>query len=279
MPSAPWLKLGAPLRDRLLAGPLVDISVGPSPKPRSWSIHRNLLAYHSPYLARRFGSSTSADSGYGSGYDSPGGSPADDHPDPELSSPTHSDDKGKGPALTLDLPDDTPAAFELLAKWLYQGTLDDVGALEGPERKWDYAFACQQLYALGERLGLRAVKNAAIDQFRRGCYKAGLVPGPEEMRPVYASTPPGSPFRRLVSRMAARQIMDPDAQRDATTYKACFEASADFAVDVLNEIREGSGGKLLDDPTESTGCVYHEHDEGDECPLKPRTSNGSGILK
>ena len=274
LPCAQWLKPGS-LRDRLLSGPLVDISVGTSTPPRAWSLHRNLLAYHSTYLARRFRNPRSADSGYGSGNDGAGNSTAEDPTSPASAA----SDKGKGPALTLDLPEDSPRAFELFVKWLYQGVLDDASALTEPERKWDHAFACQQLHALAERLGLRAVKNAAIDQFRRACNEAGLVPGPEEMAPVYANTLPGSPFRTLVSRIAARQIMDPDTQRDATTYKACFEASADFAVDLVNEMRQGGGGKLLGDPTEDIGCFYHEHEDGEDCPSKSRSSNGNGILK
>ena len=269
-PCAPWLKPGT-LRNSLLSGPLVEVMVGAGPHARSWSIHRNLLAYHSPALGQRFGNDdASSDSGYGS---SGAGDRSPDWPSPRAR------EKGKGPALRLELPENQPRAFELLVKWLYQGTLDDVSAIEDPAHKWEYAFTCQHLYALGERLSMRAVKNAAIDQFRRGCFEAGLVPGPEEMEPVYTSTPPGSPFRHLVSRIAARQIMDPDIRRDASTYQACFDAHAAFAVDVLNAIRNESGGTLLHDPTESAGCSYHEHEEGDECPSRSKHGTGSGILK
>ena len=247
--EVPWLK--SPLRDRLLSGPLIDITVGTGEEKKNWSIHRNLLVHHSPYFAQRFGD-------------------------------TASDSKGKGHALTLDLQDDTPGAFELLVKWLYQGTIDDVGLLEN-DKKWDYAFACQQLYALSERLGLSVLKNAAIDQFRLGCFQAGLVPGPEEMLPVYEQTPVGSPFRKLVARIAARQIMDPDSQRDAVTYKKCIEGNPDFAVDVINAIRQGVGGQLLPDPTENSWCDYHHHEEEELCPRKSKNNNGSnganGILK
>ena len=271
---APWLNPG-PLRHRLLSGPLVDIIVGSGAAVRTWTLHRNLLAYHSVYLAQRLGGGdaiSSADSGYGSS--GAGDASPDGHP-----SPDRTPDRGKAPAPRLDLPDDAPHAFELLLKWLYQGALDDVAALDTPEQKWEHAFACQQLYALAERLGLRAVKNAAIDQFRAGCFEAGLVPGPEEMGPIYASTPPGSPFRTLVSRIAARQIMDPETKRDAATYRGCFGEHVDFAVDVMNAIREESGGKLLRDPTEGGGCAFHEHEDGDECPARPRHTNGNGILK
>ena len=269
-PCAAWLKLESHRR-RLLSGPLVDVTVGSGAATRSWTLHRNLLAYHSAYLAQRIGGGDTIDSA-DSGYGSSGNGDASPSPD-------RTPDRGKAPAPRLDLPDDAPHAFELLLKWLYQGALDDVGARESADAKWEHAFACQKLYALAERLDLRAVKNAAIDQFRAGCYQAGLVPGPEEMGPVYATTPPGSPFRTLVSQVAARQIMDPETKRDAATYRACFQEHVDFAIDVMNAIRDESGGQLLRDPTEGGGCMYHEHDDGEKCPAKSWTTNGNGILK
>jgi hypothetical protein len=235
---------------RLLSGPLVEITVGP--EKRTWSLHRNLLCHHSPYLERQFG---------------------DDDERPRSNPPKLPPKLEPKPSagLRLDLPDDSPAAFELLVKWFYQGRIDDVSALP-TEKKWDYAEACQRLYMLCGRLELPQLQNIAIDQFRRGCYEAGLVPGPEEMRPIYEHTPIGSPFRKLVSRIAARQIMDPDGDKDTTTYRSCFEGSADFAIDVINAIRDGSGGKLFDDPTAQGGCEYHEHPNGQKCPSK---RNGS----
>ena len=133
------------------------------------------------------------------------------------------------------------------------------------ERKWNYADSCQKLYLLCEKLKLSSLRNTAIDQFRKGCFEAGLVPGPEEMKPVYDSTPANSPFRKLVSHIAARQIMDPESEKDAGSYRLCFESSPDFAVDVINAIRRGTGGMLLDDPTDGDFCEYHEHDSGSSC--------------
>ena len=241
-----WLSDTA-VRDRLLSGPLVEIHVGSGKDQRQWTLHRNLLSYHSPFLTRRFG---------------------------DLAHPRN----GQSLPLKLDLNEDAPSAFELFVKWLYQGFIDDVTSFDN-DKKWDYAFACQQLYSLCERLEIPRLKNAAIDQFRRGCFEAGLVPGPEEMSPVYETTSKGSPFRKLVSRIAARQIMDPDNNRDAATYNKCFE-NRDFAIDVINSIREGVGGKLLADPTELVGCEYHDHPKGSSCTLSPKpTSNGHSILK
>lgn len=160
--------------------------------------------------------------------------------------------------------EDDPGAFELLVKWLYQGKIDDVSSMP-MEKKWDYADACQKLYILCDKIQMSQLKNFAIDQFRKGCNEAGLVPGPEEMKPIYEKTPPLSPFRKLVSKIAARQIMDPDSENDASTYRECFESNPDFAVDVVNAIKDGTGGKLLDDPTEADFCAYHEHENGQNC--------------
>ena len=133
------------------------------------------------------------------------------------------------------------------------------------EKKWDYAFTCQNVYILCERLQVQSLKNMAIDQFRRGCLETRLVPGAEEIVPIYLRTQSDSPFRKLVSRIAARQLLDPDTKRNAIMYRECFAASPDFAVDVLNALREGTSGILLDDPTEGSGCRYHEHASGESC--------------
>lgn len=214
------------MRSRLLSGSMVDIYVGES--KRHWSLHRNLLCHHSTYFQ------------------------------------SHLDDEPKKKGGKIELLDDDPSAFELLVKWLYQGKIDDVSSMP-VEKKWDYADACQKLYVLCDKFNLPQLKNFAIDQFRKGCNEAGLVPGPEEIKPIYDTTPPDSPFRKLVSRIAARQIMDPESQSDAGSYKMCFEGNSDFAIDVINAIKDGAGGKLFDDPTEEAGCTYHEHNNGQLC--------------
>ena len=204
----------------------MDIYVGK--EKRHWSLHHYLLCYHSDYFENRF------------------------------------DGDSKKKLGKVELLDDDPRAFEVLIKWLYQGKIDDVSDMP-MDKKWQYADTCQKLYVLCDRINLPRLKNQAIDQFRKGCFDAGLVPGPEEMKPIYDHTPPSSPFRKLVSKIAARQIMDPDTENDAATYKICFEGSPDFAIDVVNAIREGVGGKLLADPTEGDDCAFHEHDNGQHC--------------
>jgi len=205
---------------------MVDVYVGAS--KRHWALHRNLLCHHSTFFEDRF-------------------------------SEEHNKKGG-----TLELLDDDPKAFELLVKWLYQGKIDDVSSMP-MDRKWDYADSCQKLYVLCDKINLPQLKNFAIDQFRKGCNQAGLVPGPDEMKAIYDTTPRASPFRKLVSKIAARQIMDPESDPDARAYKTCMEGSPDFAIDVINAIREGCGGKLFADPTEGDPCLYHEHEKGRSC--------------
>ena len=85
------------------------------------------------------------------------------------------------------------------------------------------------------------------------------------MLPIYERTSPSSPFRRLVSQIAARQIMDPHSESDASKYRQCFAAHVDFAIDVVNAIKDGAGGQLFSDPTEEDGCQYHEHHLDQRC--------------
>lgn len=195
---------------------------------RRWSLHRNLLSYHSTWFRK------------------------------QVKDEVH--DRGG----RIELFDDDPRAFEMLVKWLYTGKIDDVSAIT-LEKKWDYAFACQQLYILCHRIDLPQLKNLAIDQFRQGCFEAGLVPGVEEMIPIYQRLPPASPFRKLVCRIAARQILDPESEKGSSGYREAFACNPDFAVDVIDAIKEGVGGFLLADPTYMKGCEYHDHPNGQPC--------------
>ncbi|MCJ1355969.1 MAG: hypothetical protein MMC33_005963 [Icmadophila ericetorum] len=233
---------------------MVDIYVGPN--KRHWSLHLNLLTHHSTYFESQFSKASEM----------------------EHEPPNNKKKQTPSGNLKLDLPEADPTAFELLVKWLYQGRIDDVSDMP-VDKKWDYADACQKLYVLCTTLHLPQLKNFAIDQFRKGCNQAGLVPGPEETKAIYDTTAPESSFRKLVSKIAARQIMDPESENDAGTYRMCFEGSPDFAVDVINALRVGVGPKLLDDPTEEGGCTYHEHENGQLCEdskngKKERRMNG-----
>ncbi|KKY27551.1 putative btb poz-like protein [Phaeomoniella chlamydospora] len=245
-PAAEWQQQISAMRQRrpsqseLLSGPLVDVYVGATRK--HWCLHRNILCHHSEYFRSELGG----------------------------------DKKPNLKPSKIELLEDDPAAFEYLVKWLYQGTIDDVSDIP-MEKKWDHADTCQKLYLLCDRVKLPNLKNIAIDQFRKGCNEASLVPGAEEMQPIYDKTPVGSPFRRLISKIAARQIMDPDSDRDASTYQDVFKSSPEFAIDVINAIRNGSGGKLYDDPTEGDHCTYHDHPNGERCKKKVEFKGLNGL--
>ncbi|KAF2760653.1 hypothetical protein EJ05DRAFT_292320 [Pseudovirgaria hyperparasitica] len=228
------------LRARLLSGPLVDIYVGHSKK--HWSLHRNLLCHHSEYLTHEL-------------------LPTSENEDPESS---------------IDLPDDDPSGFELLVKWLYQGKLDDVSNISDPYQQYDYAVACHALWLICDRFDMPQLKNLAIDQFRQGLYEAELVPDAEEINFIYRKSKKGSPFRRLMTKIAARQIMDPHANKDATSYLSCFRDDPEFAVELVNTIKNDSGGMLFEDPTESgDACIYHDHHDSPDCHQKGKPRTGT----
>lgn len=221
------------VHQRLLSGPTVDIVIGK--EKRQWTLHLNLLCHHSSYFQHEF-----------VGNEVP-------------------KTKKLGGKPTLELPDDDPKGFELFVKWLYQGQLDDVSELSD-EEKYDYSVACHKLYLLCERFDLAVLKNIAMDQYRRGLLEAQLVPDAEEINDIYRQSPSGSPFRKLMTQIAARQIMDPDNDKDAETYRVCFENNPDFAVDMVNAIKTGTGGMLFEDPTlGSAECDYHDHTGANSC--------------
>lgn len=227
------------LHKRLLSGPTVDIFVGPERK--HWSLHRNLLCHHSAYFETEF-----------QGHEVPKGGKKD------------GDNQ-------LELPDDDPRGFEFLVKWLYQGQLEDV-AEATDEQKYEYAVTSHKLYMLCDKFDMIRLKNLAMDQYRRYLNEAQLVPDADEINEIYRASPVGSPFRRLMTKIAARQIMDPEVDKDAESYRQCFEDNPDFAVEMVNAIRYMSGGMLFDDPTAGEECSYHDHRDGSMC-------NGKGKKK
>ena len=222
----------------------MNVYVGP--KRRHWSLHRNLLNYHTTWFHDKVREGVREKGGF---------TPSSNNNNINKNGIQHN---------AIDFVDTDPRAFELLVKYLYQGHIDDVTTMS-LDKKWDYADSCQQLYLLCSQINLPELKNEAIDQFRKGCFQAGLVPGPEEMRPIYERTGKEDAFRKLVSRIAARQIMDPFGECDAGKYRECFATSPDFGIDVVNAIKEGAVGKLFDDPTEGEGCLYHDHQFGQKC--------------
>lgn len=224
-------------RDRLLSGRMIDIYVGAA--RRHWALHRNLLCHHSELL------------------------------ESELQG------NGKQRQDSLELPDHDPAGFELLVKWLYQGKLDDVSDMPDANQKYDYAVSCHKLYLLCDRFDMPQLKNVAMDQYRKGLNEAELVPDAEEIDEIYRKSPKDSPFRRLMTRIAARQIMGPDSEPDVDTYRQCFENNTDFAIELVKAMRDGTGGMLFDDPTETgNACEYHDHDDGPSCHVKGKGKQG-----
>jgi hypothetical protein len=222
----------------LLSGPTVDIYIGA--EKRHWALHAKLLAFHSEYLQKEL--ARQWDESLGSG----------DNPD-------------VNPRLRLDYPEHDPKGFELLVKWLYQWRLDDATDTATPEEKYEHAVACQRLHDLCEQFGLTIPMDRAMDQYRKGLREAGLVPDAGEMLDIYSRTHRGSPFRTLITRIAARQIMDPDSDKDAVDYRECFASSPDFAIQVINAIKSETGGLALEDPTEEANCAYHVHAADYEC--------------
>lgn len=244
-PSGIGVDKAKSLRKRLLSGPTVDIYVGK--EKRHWSLHRNLLCHHSSYFETEF-----------QGHEVPKGG------------------KKEG-GEKLELSGDDPRGFELLVKWLYQGQLEDMSQMS-EEEKYDYAVACHKLYMLCDKFDMIRLKNIAIDQYRQGLHEAQLVPDADEINEIYRDSPTSSPFRRLMIKIAARQIMDPEVEKDAESYRACFENNPDFAVEMVNAIRYMSGGMLFEDPTAGDECVYHDHSDGTNCHIKGKGKmvNGTG---
>jgi hypothetical protein len=118
----------------------------------------------------------------------------------------------------------------------------------------------------------------AIDQYRKGLEQASLVPDDEELSEIYRRSPAESSFRTLMTRIAARQIMDPESEKNAESYRTCFEESPEFAIQLINAIKDSTGGILLSDPTEGETCEYHDHEDTSSCYLEGKGTFHTGSL-
>jgi hypothetical protein len=182
----------------------------------------------------------------------------------------------------LELPGDDPSGFELLVKWLYQGVLEDSRHFSTDEAKYNHAVACHKLWLLCDKFEMYRLKNLCMDTYRRCLNESQLVPDADEINDIYRSSPVDSPFRTLMVKIAARQIMDPEVERDAEAYRKCFQDNADFAIQMVTAVRQMSGGILFNDPTHGDYCTYHDHNDISACPMQGKGKarapkiNGSG---
>ncbi|SMR47541.1 unnamed protein product [Zymoseptoria tritici ST99CH_3D1] len=224
---------------RLLTGPMGDFFIGPERK--HWSVHHSLLAHHT------------------SGPDKENLSLDPNHATQE----SHSTDD-----TTIELPECSTASFELLLPFLYQGKHPPHASdLPTNEAKYAHATSCHGLHLIGKRLRLWPLSDLALDAYRSALHSAHLVPDPAELTTIYKGCgPEHEALKKLMIRIAARQIMDPEVERDVGAYEELFGSCPEFAVGVLRVIREESGGMLLRDPNEGGwACTFHDHEDGEEC--------------
>jgi hypothetical protein len=68
-----------------------------------------------------------------------------------------------------------------------------------------------------------------------------------------------------MTRIAIRQVLVPDGDMDVESYRSCFTDSPEFAIGLVNAIKQGTGGILL--PNQTEGVVYqcHDHEGGSRC--------------
>lgn len=193
------------------------ISIIVGNEKKTWILHSKLLSFHSSFLA--------------------------------ASRPEVADDK-------LEFLNDDPAAWSLLVKYLYQGSLPSLLKSSSAIEKYEHAVICHKLYNLSLRFSIPKLANLAMDRFRESLRSAHLVPDPEELSQMYTSSPAGSGMRKLLTKVAARQIMDPAKERDVKDYQVLLEREVGFAVGFIAEIRRQTGGVLLDDPNAGEGQEY-----------------------
>lgn len=92
------------------------------------------------------------------------------------------------------LPDDRADAFEYLVQWLYTKSLEH----EGVDADQPAYFRLLHLYALADKLGVRALKNDIVDRMAAIADRTNVVPAPDDTQILYNDIRESAPVRRLV---------------------------------------------------------------------------------
>lgn len=228
------------LNIRLLAGPVVNVFVGP--KRKGFHIHKALLRASCAYFKERID---------------------------ELG------DKDDETNADYYLPDDDAEVFALLHTWLYRQQLKPVTKLLkeiGQKFEPDHVGSTDlyfQLYFMTETRGLRHLQNLAMDRIREYYAAEKLIAGYQRCEEIYLKTKTKSPMRAFMVQQFL-SVHFSKAQSRETIGKALItrlrmKNGEVFMLDMFEALRCKASKKGWPSPNEAEGCVFHRHVVGEEC--------------
>ncbi|KAI9703684.1 MAG: hypothetical protein M1836_007454 [Candelina mexicana] len=217
----------------MLQGDKVSVSVGP--EKATWELPIALLISHSPYFRKAL-----------------------------------SGDWKEKEQARINLPDQDVTAFKMVLQYLFQDQIDrlEVSTKEDPYT-WTSIRNHVRLYALAEYLQIPKLANLAMDKIIEGLSAekdvAGYL-GSAETRFIVENMLSDAPLYHFAVKLCAFVIFNKN--NDAADYEICFEHSSDFAVGVMNAIRNAKHVEYVKDPRKDKLSEYHRLVEGEVVDVK-----------
>ncbi|OAP64691.1 hypothetical protein AYL99_00663 [Fonsecaea erecta] len=182
----------------LLTSPLVDIYVGQD--STRWSLHEELLCYHSPFFSSVF----RGDNG--------------------KKKETKSQDN-----KTCSLEDEDDYPFELLVGWLY------AKYLHTPKTEKDIG-PLLDLYLLSEKLQIKQLSTDVVEAVREFYHNTSTYPGLRRVQYIYAETDEDNEMREMMVSSVARQLTTSD--KIPAHWATALKRNGQLAVDIIRAIQQ-----------------------------------------
>ncbi|KIW29260.1 uncharacterized protein PV07_05085 [Cladophialophora immunda] len=234
----------------LLTSSLVDVYVGQD--STRWSLHEELLCYHSPFFSSVF---------RGDGKN---------------------EEKKSGENKTYNLTDEDDYPFELLVGWLYSKSL------QPPKTEKDVG-PLLDLYLLSEKLQIKKLSIEVVEAVREFYHSTSTYPGLRRVQYIYAETDEDNEMREMMVSSVARQLTTSD--KIPAHWATALKRNGQLAVDIIRaiqqwhieersipDVREGSRirGRLLNGSVFSAverAAKSHETDETNDTNLGVESLN------
>ncbi|KIX99552.1 uncharacterized protein Z520_05128 [Fonsecaea multimorphosa CBS 102226] len=183
----------------LLTSSLVDVYVGPD--STHWSLHEELLCYHSPFFSSVFRGEEGKNEG----------------------KKKSQEDK------TYNLTDEDAYPFELLVGWLYSKSLHT------PKTEKDIG-PLLDLYLLSEKLQIKKLSVDVVEAVREFYHSTSTYPGLRRVQYIYAETDEDNEMREMMVSSIARQLTTSD--KIPAHWATALKRNGQLAVDIIRAIQQ-----------------------------------------
>jgi BTB/POZ domain len=171
-------------------------------------------------------------------------------------------------------PKDNPWSFDILIQWVYSESLPALTFAPNSDGDWMESFNVTDLYVLLDKICLPKLMDKLLDAAIENAAKHKFLLYLPFMDSTYAKTREGTSLRRYVL-YTFHYIMNGLPRNEVTLKNWPTSSLQELTVkhpslwkDYLEIVRNGPVGEAAKDPRLMPRCVFHQHEEDEECSLK-----------